>query len=150
MSSEEVAPLDPEVDAILARPKLERSVGAPPELTPEEQIRLENLAFAEYLGTGEEPAAVVRGRPEEARARAATEGEFAATRPNLAIEVVWGDVTKVVADVYTVGHYDSVLPQNAEFALDKAVHRRPRGSRTTTREASSSPSTRAGGTFAPR
>ena len=67
-AGDEVAPLDPEVDAILARPKLERRAGAPPELTPEEQIRLENLTLAEYLGTGGEPAEAVRGELEDARA----------------------------------------------------------------------------------
>ena len=45
----------------------------------------------------------------------------AGARPKLAVEVVWGDVTRVDADVYTVGHYEGVLPQRAELALDKAV-----------------------------
>jgi hypothetical protein len=35
--------------------------------------------------------------------------------------VVWGDITRVVGDVYTVGHYQGILPQNAELALDRAV-----------------------------
>jgi hypothetical protein len=39
----------------------------------------------------------------------------------VAIEVVWGDVTKVDADVYAVGHYQGVLPQSAELAIDEAV-----------------------------
>ena len=59
--------------------------------------------------------------PRKRERRRRPEEELAATRPTLAIEVVWGDVTRVVADVYTVGHYDSVLPQSAELALDKAV-----------------------------
>ena len=63
------------------------------------------------------------GRQEAAAAEGAggCGGGARRTRPKLAIEVVWGDVTKVVADVYTVGHYDSVLPQRAELALDEAV-----------------------------
>ena len=124
-----VAPLSPEVDAILARPKLERSAGAPPELTPEEQIRLENLAFAEYLGTGEEVAPVARAPADDGPPRDGTgpdgaapaEGAEAAPRPTLAVEVVWGDVTTIEADVYTVGHYEGVQPQRAELALDEAV-----------------------------
>ena len=124
-----VAPLSPEVDAILARPKLERSAGSPPELTPEEQIRLENLALAEYLGTGEEIGAVARapddGPPQDGTrppdGAAPVEGADVARRPTLAVEVVWGDVTTIEADVYTVGHYEGVQPQRAELALDEAV-----------------------------
>jgi pimeloyl-ACP methyl ester carboxylesterase len=125
-----VALLSPEVDAILARPKLERSAGAPPELTPEEQIRLENLGFAEYLGTGDEVGAGARalagdgppqgdgtGPPDSA---APVEGAAAALR-TLSVEVVWGDVTTIDADVYTVGHYEGVQPQRAELGLDEAV-----------------------------
>ncbi len=126
--AERVAPLDPQAEAILARPKLERRAGAPPELTPEEQIRLENLGMAEYLGTGDEPGEATRDE-QGARALAAdgavppaAPGAAAAVpRPKLTIEVVWGDVTKVEADVYTVGHYEGVLPQRAELALDEAV-----------------------------
>jgi hypothetical protein len=45
----------------------------------------------------------------------------------LRVEVVWGDVTRVPGDVYAVGHYEGVLPQRAERALDEAVTgRRPR------------------------
>jgi pimeloyl-ACP methyl ester carboxylesterase len=124
VKGDRVAPLDPEVDAILARPKLERRAGVPVELTPQEQIRLENLALAEYLGTGDEPSEVARAAPREARALTeslAVNEAPPATRPKLAIEVVWGDVTRVDADVYTVGHYEGVLPQRAELALDRAV-----------------------------
>jgi hypothetical protein len=35
--------------------------------------------------------------------------------------VVWGDITKVAGDVYAVGHYEGVLPQRAERALDDVV-----------------------------
>ena len=106
------------------------SAGAPPELTPEEQIRLENLAFSEYLGTGDEVAPVARAPADDGPPRdgtgpragaASVEGAEAAPRPTLAVEVVWGDVTTIDADVYTVGHYEGVQPQRAELALDEAV-----------------------------
>ncbi len=128
--ADDVAPLSPEVDVILARPKLERSAGAPPELTPEEQIRLENLAFSEYLGTGDEVAPVARAPADDGPPRDGTgppdgavsaEGAEVARRPTLAVEVVWGDMTTIDADVYTVGHYEGVQPQRAELALDEAV-----------------------------
>ena len=124
-----VAPLPAEVDVILEKAKTRRRAGMP-EVSREDAIRLENLALAEYLGSGEDTPAVVRG---EARAKAedvpaAPDGPgpsaaALATVPTIAVEVevVWGDVTKVVGDVYTVGHYQGVVPQRAELALDKAV-----------------------------
>jgi len=42
-------------------------------------------------------------------------------RRHFAIEVVWGDATKVPANLYIVGHYQGVLPQNAEGAFDEVV-----------------------------
>ena len=42
-------------------------------------------------------------------------------RLSLNVEVVWGDITKVVGDVYVCGHYVNVLPQAAEAALDRVV-----------------------------
>ena len=129
--------------------------GAPPELTPEEQIRLENLAFAEYLGTGDERRGRCAGEPAEARASSRGRARRA--------EALAGDP----ADADRRGRLgrrdedrgrrlhgralrQGVLPQRAELALDRAVSRASPGRRTTTHGASSSPSTRGGGTFAPR
>ena len=39
----------------------------------------------------------------------------------LQIEVVWGDITRVPADLYAVGHYNGVEPQAAELALDRHI-----------------------------
>jgi CHAT domain-containing protein len=39
----------------------------------------------------------------------------------LRLDVVWGDITKVDGDMYAVGHYQGVLPQYAEKALDDAL-----------------------------
>lgn len=41
--------------------------------------------------------------------------------PRLAVEVVWGDITKVKAHVYAVGHYIGMPPLKAERALDRAI-----------------------------
>lgn len=43
----------------------------------------------------------------------------AATR--LRIRVVWGDLTRTVADIHVAGHYQGVLPASAERALDRAI-----------------------------
>jgi hypothetical protein len=45
-------------------------------------------------------------------------------RPALVVEVVWGDITQAEGDVHLAGHYVGVLPQNAEWQLDKAISSR--------------------------
>jgi pimeloyl-ACP methyl ester carboxylesterase len=40
------------------------------------------------------------------------------------VEVIWGDITRIAGDVYAVGHYQDVLPQKAEWVLDKVVSNR--------------------------
>ena len=52
----------------------------------------------------------------------------------LQIEVVWGDITRVPADLYAVGHYNGVEPQGAELALDRhVVSRLPQARRSSER-----------------
>jgi hypothetical protein len=121
VSGEELAPVPPAISLILADAQ-PRGVDAKPELTPAEAIRLENLALAEYLGTGDGRAGAADGpegrwETEEPPAPEPVRGP----PPRVAVEVVWGDITKVDADVYAVGHYQGVLPQNAELALDEVV-----------------------------
>jgi pimeloyl-ACP methyl ester carboxylesterase len=120
LAGDSLAPLSPEVDLILAKANTVRRADGQPELTPEEAVRLENLALDDYLGSGEDAA--LRTSAPEAVAKAPTAAEAAVARlPKIAFEVVWGDVTKIDADVYTVGHYEGVLPQRAELALDEVV-----------------------------
>jgi hypothetical protein len=86
------------------------------DVTPEEPIRLENLALAEHLGSGTD--APVGGEALKEKPAGAAD---AVPQLELALEVVWGDVTMVNADVYGVGHYLGIRPQQAELALDKAL-----------------------------
>jgi hypothetical protein len=128
-----VAPLPAEARALAEKGKVTRRSTGEPRLTPEEQVALENLTLSEYLGSGgapeAEPAegrAARGGVEEEAFASDGDQGggtEVCADGPSvpMEVEVVWGDVTKVDADVYAVGHYEGVLPQYAELALDEAV-----------------------------
>lgn len=122
LKGDAVAPLPAEADRIVEKAKLRSRAGAP-ELAREDATRLENLAFAEYLGSGEGASEAVRGEAGEDVVTAAGSPSAAAPGPvpKIALEVVWGDVTKVDADVYTVGHYEGVPPQRAELALDEAV-----------------------------
>lgn len=41
--------------------------------------------------------------------------------PTLKVEVEWANIAKTTGDVFVVGHYIGVLPQNAEWALDCAL-----------------------------
>ena len=115
VSGSDIEPVEPEIDTILTGARA-RGADAEPELTPEEAIRVENLGFAEYLGTSDASA---NGGGANGAARAAARPE--APTASIRVEVVWGDVTHVGADVYTVGHYEGVEPQRAELALDRAV-----------------------------
>lgn len=112
----EVEPVPPEAERILTKAKQRRRGGGAPDLSPEERVRLENLVANRYLGSGDEGAPTV-----VATGEAAADGATGAQRPSIAVEVAWGDVTKIAADVYAVGHYQGVLPQHAELALDCAV-----------------------------
>lgn len=115
-----VAPLPAEVDVILATAKRRRRADGSPDLPPEDAIQLENLALAEYLGSGEDARVRSSGEPATAESLLPTETPRLAV-PKIAVEVVWGDLTKLDADVYAIGHYEGVPPQRAELALDEAV-----------------------------
>ncbi len=39
----------------------------------------------------------------------------------LVVDVEWADIVRADGDVFVVGHYVGVLPQNAELALDRAL-----------------------------
>ena len=45
----------------------------------------------------------------------------APTSARLNVVVEWADITKATGDVFVVGHYMGVPPQNAERALDVAL-----------------------------
>ncbi|MEU4353003.1 CHAT domain-containing protein [Streptomyces virginiae] len=47
--------------------------------------------------------------------------------PSLRITVMWGDLAEVAADLHVTGHYQSVVPADAELALDRAISVGPRG-----------------------
>ena len=115
VSGDDIEPVEPEIDTILTRSHARRAA-AEPAIAPEDAIRVEELAFGEYLGTSE--ARTRGGEP-----KGAPPAEPLPERPSapIRVEVVWGDVTRVDADVYAVGHYEGVEPQRAELALDRVV-----------------------------
>lgn len=41
--------------------------------------------------------------------------------PSLDVEVVWGDIALAEGDVTAVGHYQGILPAQAELAVDRAI-----------------------------
>jgi hypothetical protein len=82
-------------------------------------LRLESLLLEDLVG-GPVERGPEDGETPTAAAAVPTRRE---TPPRLEVEVVWGDLTKVEADVYAVGHYYGVRPQNAVAALDREVSR---------------------------
>jgi hypothetical protein len=121
VSEEDLAPVPAAVDLLLADAR-RRGPNGGAELTPQEAVRLEELALADYLGSADGRARGKDGE-EEPVAGAAPAASVPARKPapRVDVEVVWGDVTRVDADVYAVGHYRGVLPQRAELALDRVV-----------------------------
>jgi hypothetical protein len=109
-----------EVPALVAELRARRSAGRPTLDQELAAARLEALALADYLGT---PPPFARGDVAAARAakgRSAVPAGRAAAPP-LRVDVVWGDITQAEGDVFAVGHYQGVMPQNAELALDRAI-----------------------------
>ena len=118
----EVEAVPAEAERLLAKAKQRRRATGEPDLTPEEEARLENSSPTSTSGRVTEQGEAAGTPTEEADgAPAKTE------RPAITIEIAWGDVTQIEADVYAVGHYQGVLPQNAELALDCAVSGIPEG-----------------------
>ncbi|NTV43810.1 MAG: hypothetical protein HGA63_10975, partial [Syntrophobacteraceae bacterium] len=87
-------------------------------LTPDDQMRVENLLLSGYFGSPRSEAG--KEAPPAGGRKKPTKRPPTVKKP-LEIEVVWGDVTKIEGDVHCVGHYQGVLPQNAELALDRAI-----------------------------
>ena len=115
----------------LRRGKTGAPVAAPAPVDPVAAARYESLILSAYLGmpegstTGQEAAvgsgagtdrgAARRNGGRPGRARATAKGA------KLGVRVVWGDITRAKGDVYVCGHYENVLPQFAELALDRVV-----------------------------
>ena len=126
-----VPPRTFEVQAPVVEELLSRAVPAgrrrgAPALSDAEAARLEALMLRDYTGTPLDtgrPLAVAPAAPAARTKRGRVRGARppAARRRRLRVEVVWGDIAKAAGDVYAVGHYEGVLPQSAELALDEAV-----------------------------
>jgi CHAT domain-containing protein len=98
--------------------------GAAPPLDEMARIRLEDEMAGDYLGRGDPTPVPAPAGPEAAPVPAPAPP---AAPPELPVEVVWGDIGLAEGDVYAVGHYEGVVPQRAEAALDLKVSagRRP-------------------------
>lgn len=59
--------------------------------------------------------------PEVERLPETAERRRKAAPPRIPVEVFWGDIVAAPGDVVAVGHYQGVPPQNAEWALDRAI-----------------------------
>ena len=121
--AEEIEPIPQEVVDFVAKP-VRRGKTSTPTATREEIETVEAEVLRDYLGGARETptragVAVRAGRGTPAG------GARAGVRPDglprLGVEAVWGGIADVEGDVYVSGHYERVLPQNAELALDRVV-----------------------------
>jgi hypothetical protein len=88
-----------------------------PALSPADEADIEGLVLGDYLG-GPTRAPVLRAERTPEAGVGRRDRRFG---PPVVLEVRWGDITQVNADVYAVGHYQGVPPQYAELALDRAI-----------------------------
>jgi pimeloyl-ACP methyl ester carboxylesterase len=92
-----------------------RGRGHKTALSWKDQVFVENLLLADYLGRPRGQDIVTD------RSQAKAQSHKSKPAATLKIQVVWGDICSTEGDVYCVGHYQGVLPQYAEFALDRAM-----------------------------
>ncbi|HEX5580455.1 MAG TPA: hypothetical protein VFX39_02690, partial [Gemmatimonadaceae bacterium] len=83
--------------------------------------RVEGWMLRDWLGTPGAPEPVLEVAERAARDGVGRAARKATSLPRLRVEVWWGDITRVPGDAHVVGHYENVLPQFAELALDRMV-----------------------------
>ncbi len=106
----------PEEFSQLLKSETRRKTAKQSKLDRLAQIRIENFLLEEELGRSGERADSDRLSLLDAKSQQAA-------RPTIKVQVVWGDITAVESDIYCVGHYQGVLPQKAEEALDNMISR---------------------------
>lgn len=111
----DVAPdIPPAVDGILGTGSARRAIA---RITGKQRVTLESILVEDLVGgaprTVESPRVGKRapGAPPKLPRR---------SRP-IKVEVMWGDIIKADGQVYAAGHYQGVMPQRGELALDRAV-----------------------------
>lgn len=110
--AKDIAPIDPAIDALLGA---RASAARVRRLDPAQQIRVEAEMLAPFVGGRGAAKAAARPAPSlvtKRRGRAA---------PAVRLEVVWGDICRAPGEIYAAGHYQGVLPQAGERALDEMV-----------------------------
>ncbi|MEL7449465.1 MAG: hypothetical protein AAFN78_09665, partial [Pseudomonadota bacterium] len=99
-SPDDFEALDPAIIELLseetrsARPRATR-------LSGEAQLQVENALASSAIGGGADAAQAMIATPASGVSR---------PKPAMRVEVVWGDITEAEGDVFTVGHYQGVLP----------------------------------------
>jgi hypothetical protein len=107
------ADLDPQLRSIQMATRGSDDTPTPDDAIAEARVAREMARW--YLG---EPS---RGEPEEAAPPKRRRRAPAPAAPTT-LGVAWGSITEMAdCDVVAVGHYQGVLPQNAELALDVAL-----------------------------
>ncbi len=106
-----LSPLPPEVEALAGTGTKRR--GATPASRGAIPV-LESALVESFVGS--------RGGRGDVPVQEPTQPPAATPRRRpLEIEVMWGDIGKADGEIYATGHYQGVLPQDGELALDRLV-----------------------------
>lgn len=95
--------------------------GASGNLSLSDKIEIESLLADGFLASAEPASRASKDGKGKTAGRKEPKKTDSNKVPSISLEVVWGDITRENGDVYIVGHYQGVLPQYAELALDLAV-----------------------------
>ena len=105
----EIAPLPPEVRALLP---VVRATRSPSRLPTAVAVAFEQALVAPFVGPSRRPEPPApKPKPIPPRKK----------RAPITVEVMWGDITRASGEVYVAGHYEGVPPINGELALDRVV-----------------------------
>lgn len=108
-----LSPMPPAIEALIGTGSTRRAGAA---VDAEVQAILESELIDSFVGS--------RGDRAEFRPSAHQPREAPRTSRSgrsVAIEVMWGDICNADGEIYAVGHYQGVMPQNGELALDRRV-----------------------------
>ena len=118
----EIAPVPPAVNALVGAGAGRRSLA---NLSLSQQIVVESELMEPYVSSRRGPPPVGE-TPEKPKPPGKGRAK-APSKPQLEIEVMWGDIRHADGDVYAAGHYQGVLPQNGERVLDLVVSGKSHG-----------------------
>jgi pimeloyl-ACP methyl ester carboxylesterase len=114
----EIAPVPPAINALVGTGAGTGRRRTLPKLSAEQQTMVETEMMDTFLGGAR------RTPPTEVTGVQAKPVKSAGKKPKpaqLDLEVMWGDIRFADGEIFAAGHYQGVIPQNGEWALDLVV-----------------------------